>query len=177
MDVHLRGPSTNRLELRAISPDDAGAFFELNSHPEVMRFTGEEPLGSLEEAEAAIRDYADFEVIGYGRWGCYTQRDGSMIGFCGLKYLPEFDMVDLGYRFLPEYWGCGLATEACEACVQFGFDVLNLSHIVALVLPENKASIRVLEKIGMGFEREIDYDGLSPRQYGIYEHDRFSQNS
>jgi len=169
MRTHLKGPSTERLELRAKTTADAAAFFALNSDPEVMRFTGEPPLESLEQAEQAITDYPDFKTIGYGRWGCFTKEGGEMIGFCGLKYLPELDQVDLGYRFLPQYWGRGIATEACAACLRFGFDILELDHIVALVLPENKASIRVLEKIGMKPEGEIRYGELTPLQFGIHK--------
>lgn len=167
MKIHLHGPVTERLLLRAMSTDDANAFFELNSDPDVMRFTGEAPLASREQAEMAIRNYPDFETVGYGRWGCFTREEEVMIGFCGLKYLPELDAVDLGYRFLPPYWGRGLATEACRACVKFGFEILALEKIVALVLPENKASIRVLEKIGMEKGKKIRSGSLFPVQYEI----------
>lgn len=167
MKSHLIGPSTERLELRAIETSDAEALYQLCSHPDVMRYTGEEPLGSLEEAEKAIAEYPDFETVGYGRWGCVLKGQQTIIGFCGLKYLPEFDAVDLGYRFLPEHWGQGLATEACRVSLQFGFEVLGLNHIMAMVLPENLASIRVLEKIGMQHEGKIDYEGLRPLLFGI----------
>ena len=167
MKIHRQGPITERLEMRAMTVEDADAFFELNSDPDVMRFTGESPLASQDEAEKAIRDYPDFETVGYGRWGCFPRKGGRMIGFCGLKYLPEFDAADLGYRFLPQYWGRGLATEACKASLRFGFEVLDLDHIMALVLPENKASIRVLEKIGMKGGEKIRYGSLGPLRYEI----------
>ena len=92
----------------------------------------------------------------------------TIFGFCGLKYLDELKAVDVGFRFLPQYWGKGFATEACQASVQFGFEVLGLRHIIAMVLPENLASIRVLEKVGMKPEGEILYEGLNPLRYGIH---------
>ena len=83
----------------------------------------------------------------------------TFIGFCGLKHLKELDMVDVGFRLLPRYWSQGLATEACKASLAFGFDVLALPRIVALVLTENAASIRVLEKCGMTQHGTIVYEG------------------
>lgn len=167
MKPYLKGPETKRLELGAITSADAEAFYRLNSHPEVMQLTGEPPLQSLEEAEKAIIDYPDFDEVGYGRWGCVLKGEKGMIGFCGLKYIASLDEVDLGYRFLPEYWGKGYATEASNASVRFGFEVLGLESIIAMVLPENLASIRVLEKVGLQREGVVDYEGLKPIRYGI----------
>ncbi len=152
--------------------DDAPAFFALNSHPDVMRLTGEPPLQSEDEARKAIADYPDFDKVGYGRWGCVLKETQSVIGFCGLKYLDDLKEVDIGYRFLPEYWGQGLATEACVATMAFGFDVLNLERIIGLVLPENTASIRVLQKLGMRHDSEFRYDGMIVHRYTIASDDR-----
>ena len=132
-----------------------------------MRFTGEPPLQSLEDARHAIAYYPDFETVGYGRWACVLKETGAVIGFCGLKYLPDLNEVDVGFRFLPEYWGQGIATETCSACIAFGFDVLKLDRILGLVLAENKASIRVLEKCGMTRNGEIMYDGECALRYEI----------
>ena len=73
--------------------------------------------------------------------------------------------VDLGFRFLKAYWNQGLATESAVACLDFGFEVLGLPEIVAYVMPENGASIRVLEKIGMRSTGPIVYDGLDVIRY------------
>ena len=91
----------------------------------------------------------------------------QVIGFCGLKYLTDLNEVDVGYRFLPEFWGKGLATEACAASIEFGFDTLGLEKIIGLVLPPNTASIRVLEKVGMTSDGEFDYDGLRAIQFSV----------
>lgn len=162
---HRTGPETTRLLHRAFTVDDAAAFFALNGDPEVMRLTGEPLLASVEEARAAIAAYPDFETVGFGRWACVLRESGAVIGFCGLKLLPELDEVDVGYRFLPEYWGQGLATEACRASLAYGFDVLGLTRIIALVLPVNGASIRVLEKVGMRPEGTMEYDGQQALRY------------
>lgn len=167
MKKYRIGPQTERLEHRALTAGDSEAFFALNSHPDVMRFTGEPLLQSLDEAREAIRNYPDFDTLGYGRWGCVLKQNQSIIGFCGLKYLRELDTVDVGFRFLPEYWGQGFATEACTASITFGFEILKLKRIIGLVLAENIASIRVLEKCGMRRDGNISYEGQSVLRYEI----------
>ena len=165
MDVYRIGPETERLQHRAFTVGDADALFALNSHPEVMRLTGEPLLASLDAARRAIAAYPDFETVGYGRWACVLKETGAIIGFCGLKRLPDLDEVDVGYRFLPKYWGRGLATEACIASLDFGFTTLQLERIIGLVAPENAASIRVLEKAGMKHAGEVVYDGRPALRY------------
>ena len=97
--------------------------------------------------------------------------ENKVIGFSGFKYIPELDEVDLGFRFHPEYWGHGLATESALACIEFGFERLNLKRIVALVLPENTASIRVLEKAGMHDVGIFQFDGKPTHKF-IIEHSK-----
>jgi len=167
MNTYRVGPQTQRLEHRAMTISDTEAFFSLNSNPEVMRYTGEPPLESIEAARDAIENYPDFETVGYGRWACVLKETNAMIGFCGLKYLTDLDCVDVGFRFLPEYWGQGLATEACAASIAFGLNEIKLERIVALVLEDNPASIRVLEKCGMKNNGTISYDEFNPLLYEV----------
>ena len=164
-ETYRTGPETDRLTHREFCVDDVSTFFLLNSDPDVMRYTGEPPFHSVEDAKAAIVNYPDFETVGYGRWACVYKETQTVIGFCGLKYLADIDEVDVGYRFFPSFWGQGLATEASLACLDFGFRVIGLQRIVAFVMPENAASIRVLEKTGMTFEAAIDYDGIPALRY------------
>lgn len=158
---------TDRLLLREFVEDDAGAFFAFNSDPEVMRYTGQDPTASVEEAGEMIRAYPDYEAHGYGRWAVVYKPDDRVVGFNGLKYLDDLEETDLGYRFLGEYWGRGIATESSLAIVRHGFEVLKLDHIIGLVLPENKASIRVLQKVGMHFEGMIPYCGADAERWVI----------
>ncbi len=167
---HRVGPVTERLILRAMTPGDAEAFFRLNSHPEVMRYTGEPPMPSVQEAREAIANYPDWDDPGYGRWACVLKSEGEdaeLIGFCGLKRLRETGEVDIGYRLLPEYWGRGLATEAARATLAFGFGTLGLSEIVAMVLPGNEPSIRVLTKLGLVRAEDIEYCGERVQRWVI----------
>jgi len=82
----------------------------------------------------------------------------QFVGWAGLAYLPEFDEIDLGYRFLPEYWGLGIATEASRAILNYGFDQLELKKIIAIAMKEHKASIRVMQKVGMEFDKFGPYE-------------------
>ena len=165
MKKYTVGPETARLTHRAFEEHDAEALFALNSNPLVMQYTGETLWASVESTRSAIRDYPDFDSVGFGRWACVLKSTQEVIGFCGLKYLADLDAVDVGYRLLPEFWGRGIATEACKACVEFGFRTIGLVKIIGLVLPENLASIRVLEKSNLRFEKQFTYDGERVLQY------------
>jgi RimJ/RimL family protein N-acetyltransferase len=159
---------TPRVMLRELTPDDAPSFFRLNSHREVMRYTCEPLWESVEGTREAMRSYEDYRVHGYGRWGCIDKKDGRLLGFNGLKFLPELGETDIGYRFFPECWGQGLATETSLAVIEFGFETLELTKIVALVLPENAASVRVLEKLGMSrVEISRDEEGREVQRHEL----------
>lgn len=164
---HRIGPVTDRLVLRAFEPDDAPAFYRLNTHPDVIRYTHEPPLESEAQARALIEQYPDWERYGYGRWAAIDRASGGVIGFAGLKMLDDIGEVDLGYRFFPEYWGRGLATEASFACLAFGFDVLGLERIIAMADPDNAGSLRVMQKIGMTRVGRVEFDGLEVERYEI----------
>lgn len=93
--------------------------------------------------------HADYRKHGYGRLATVDKATQRVIGFCGLKYLDDLKVPDIGYRFLPEYWGRGLATEAALATMQYGREQLGLDNVIGMALPENLASRRVLQKIGL----------------------------
>lgn len=160
--------TTDRLQLRPIGLEDAPAFYALNSDPEVYRYTGEPPPSSLAEVEARIANYPDYADYGFGRLACVLRETSEMIGFCGLKKLPELDgEVDLGYRLARAHWGRGLATEAGYAVLRFGFEALRLTRVIALVEPANLGSVRVLDKLGMTYEREVEYFGEAAKLYAL----------
>jgi len=169
-EPYLIGPETSRLRHRAMTADDAEVFFRLKGDPVITRYTGEEPIASVDLARDAIANYPDFDVHGYGRWGVELKETGELIGFCGLKYLDEFDAVDIGYRFFPEHWGKGYATEASSACLDFGFETLGLERIIGLVLQDNAASIRVLEKTGMREVGPVVTEGIEALLYERLRH-------
>ena len=145
---------TERLLLREIAPSDAAIMYQLNLDPEVIKYTGDPPFNSVEEAEKFFRNYPDYAKNGYGRWAVVRKEDGEVLGWCGLKYLVEKQETDIGYRFFKKFWGFGYATEASEACLKFGFEKLGLKTIVARAMHQNRASIHVMEKLGLRYWKE-----------------------
>ena len=150
---------TERLIVREYVEDDAEAFFRLNSDPEVLRFVPDAGLANVEEARKILMEHpiADYRKHGFGRGACILKSTGENIGFAGLKYLEELGEVDVAYRFMRPYWGLRLASEAAIASVRYGFADLALKQIIGLVMPENIASVRVLEKAGLRLSGTIQF--------------------
>lgn len=159
---------TNRLYLRELSEKDFEHFFYINTDPEVIRYTGDPPFPSLEAAKAFLSNYVScYKTHGMGRWAVCLNRDDSMIGWCGLKYHPDKDIVDVGYRFYQKYWGQGYATEATKAVISYGFETLKLSKIVAHVHKDNIGSQKVALKSGLHFIKDFVYDKAPSKLYEI----------
>jgi ribosomal-protein-alanine N-acetyltransferase len=91
----------------------------------------------------------------------------TLIGICGLQRLPEGPDVEIGWWLAPTHWGQGLATEAARHALAYGFEVSNLERIVAIAHPANRDSLRVMERIGMRFEREAMHKGIRVVLYAI----------
>lgn len=144
---------TERIALRKFTLEDAADVLVFNSNEEVMRLTGDKILHSLEEAINVITDvwFSDYKLYGYGRYAAIYKPENKLIGFAGLKYEPNLKATDIGYRFLPKYWGKGIATEISLAIMKYGFDELKLDRIIGVAMPENLASAKVLEKIGLTY--------------------------
>ncbi|MFT5819964.1 MAG: ribosomal-protein-alanine N-acetyltransferase [Crocinitomix sp.] len=152
---------TDRIILRRFNLTDFEAVYEFNSDTEVIKYTGDPMLKSLDEAKELIKNVwlSDYEKCGYGRWATIYKPDNKIIGFAGLKYLPEMAETDLGFRFLPQYWNKGIATEISPEILEYGFNKLNLKRIIAIAEQENIGSNKVLEKIGMQHYKIADYEG------------------
>lgn len=153
---------TPRLLLRNKVPEDARFLLELNSDPEVTRYTGDGAFNNLEEAEDIVRYViSQYDRYGYGRWLVILKETGEPLGWCGLKYHADSGDTDLGYRFMKQHWGKGYATEAGKACLDYGFGALGLKRIIGRSDQANLASVHVLKKLGMTFWGE-DYLHDSP---------------
>jgi len=155
---------TTRLIIREFEVKDANDVFEFASNKEVSKYTGEEAITEKSQALDIIKKtwFVDYAKYGYGRWAVIYKPDNKLIGFAGLKYLSDIDEVDIGYRFLPEYWGNGIATEASIEIMKYGFEVLNIERIIGIAMPENVASCKVLEKIGLKFYKTDNYSDEAP---------------
>lgn len=150
---------TPRLYLREMTPEDAEAAYILNLDPEVLQYTGDDPFESIEEAKTFLENYASYRTYGFGRWGIILKETDEYLGWCGLKYTPELDEFDIGYRLMKKFWGKGYATEAAKACLELGFEQFNMKTIVGRAMPANLASVRVLEKIGLTYLENRFTDG------------------
>lgn len=150
---------TERLLVREYVEEDAEAFFKLNTDSKVLRFVPDKRLLDVEQARQILLDHpiADYRKHGFGRGACILKSTGEQIGFAGLKYLEELGEVDVAYRLIPAHWGLGLATEVALASVHFGFVDLGLKRIIGLVMPENIASVRVLEKAGLRYAEKATF--------------------
>lgn len=161
---------TKRLSIRRFTIEDAAAVLEFGSNDQVCELTGDKKINTLKEAEDIINNIwlPEYEKYGYARMALVYKKDKKVIGFAGLKFETEFDVTDIGYRLLPEYWGKGLATEACIPLLFYGFKVLKIPKIVGVCLTENRASANVLKKLGLKLTKKGDILG-DGEDYQWYE--------
>lgn len=146
---------TPRLTLRRLEFSDAPFLVELLNQPSFIANIGDRNVRSIEDAHRYLREgpMAMYEKHGFGSWQVLRKSDNAAVGMCGLLKRDNLPDVDIGYAFLPAYWGAGLAFEAAEATVRHGARKFGLERIIAVVSEGNAASIRVLEKLGFRFER------------------------
>ena len=164
---------TPRLQLREFDLSDAEALYELNSDPEVMRFTGDRPFSTVDEAETFVQNYDAYKEFGFGRWAVISKQSGRLIGWCGLKR-NEMNLIDIGFRFFRDQWGKGYATEAAKAALTYGFMELGLEQIIGRAARENGASLRVLEKLGMEYWKEDACRGIADSLYYKIDKEQFN---
>jgi [ribosomal protein S5]-alanine N-acetyltransferase len=160
---------TDRLIIRPAKLEDAPLLFDLNSDPEVVRYTGDGSFKTMMEAQEIIRDrmIAQFEKYKMSRFMVFL-KDGTYLGWCGLKYFPETNEVDLGYRFYKKSWGKGYATESSKEMLRYGFETLNLKRIIAKAMPANVNSIKVMQKLGMTFRGYV-HDPTDPHPFVLFD--------
>lgn len=157
---------TPRLEIRKMSGEDTGAVFEMRSDPEVMRYI-REPQGWGETASWVDLISSKWESERLGFCALIEEASGKFAGWAGLWKLKETGEIEVGYGIAKEFWGRGYASEAAAAFLRYGFIGLGLEKIVAVAMPENLASRRVMEKIGMKYGHIGEYYGLELVYYSI----------
>jgi len=152
---------TERLVLRWLTPDDAPFMFELVTDPSWIEFIGDRGLKTHDDARVYIAEkyVPDYEVRGFGLYAVELKDSGAPVGICGLIKREGLEDVDLGFAFLPRYVGQGYASESAAAVMAYGRETLGIGRIVAITTPDNHRSIRVLEKVGMRFEKVIRMPG------------------
>ena len=148
---------TERLLLRQLSAEDAEFILALVNEPAFIQNIGDRGVRTLDDARSYILKgpVASYARNGFGLYLVVLKETNESIGMCGLVKRDGLDDVDIGYAFLPKFWSKGYAVESASAVKAYAKDVVGLKRMVAITTPANKASIRVLEKIGLRFEKMI----------------------
>jgi RimJ/RimL family protein N-acetyltransferase len=159
---------TERLNLRELAFDDAPFILTLLNDPSFLRYINDKNVRNLEDARQYMLNgpMNSYARNGFGLYLVALKESQTPIGLCGLLKREELPDADIGFAFLPEFWGKGFAQEAAVAVMKDARERLGLTHLLAIVMPDNHASIKLLEKLGMKFERDkddvqvfaIDYD-------------------
>ncbi|WP_404427455.1 GNAT family N-acetyltransferase [Ureibacillus chungkukjangi] len=164
---------TERLRLREITKEDAEGIFACFSNEAVTRYYGEETLQQIEQAEKFVDFFAkSFEAKRGIRWGIEVKRTKGIIGTIGFNgWSPKHRKAEIGYEIHPDYWRKGYTTEALSKVLPYGFDVMGLSRIGAIVFIENEASNNLLIKLGFkkeGVLRENIYHNGASHDTNVY---------
>lgn len=146
---------TDRLILRHLSTADAEFVLELLNDPSFIRYIGDKQVRTLDDARAYVLDgpVRSYETYGFGLNLVELKSDLTPIGICGLLKRETLPYPDIGFAFLPAYWKQGYAFEAADAVMKHGRARFDLSTILAITTPDNEVSGKLLEKIGLRFDR------------------------
>ncbi|HMD55642.1 MAG TPA: GNAT family N-acetyltransferase [Phycisphaerae bacterium] len=149
---------TARLQMRRMTYDDVAALLTVFGDAEVMRFYPA-PFDCERMQEWVDWNQRNYTNCGYGLWALILRATGELIGDCGLvnQQVDGVLEIEIGYHIRRDLWGQGLATEAALACRDYGFNILGYQRLVSLIHPQNAASRRVAEKVGMTLCREAQW--------------------
>ena len=152
-------------------PSDAKGMFELDSNPIVHKYLGNKPVKTKQQAVDVIQFIRkQYKERGIGRWAAIEKSSGDFIGWSGLKLNLDKkeelngrrNFYDIGYRFIPRFWGKGYATESALAILDYGFNDLNIKTIFGAAEIDNIASNKILQKIGLQFINKFRFeDGIA----------------
>ena len=159
---------TERLRLRMFEPTDLDAAYFLFKDREVQKYLSPTNQRSREQMAVTLQKLVGrWKERGFGIW-CVTELENSrMIGYCGFQCFDKTPELELVFAFSKSFWGNGFATESAKACLKYGFENLGIEKIYAATHPENIASQKVLEKIGMDFEAESPHYQMELKIYSI----------
>lgn len=171
---------TERLILRDLLETDVDGIFELDSNPEVHKYLGKKPIHSKEKAMENIQFIKQqYQERGIGRFAAIEKITGDFIGWTGLKFNTgdketlgnKRDFYDIGYRFIPRYWGKGYATESSIVTLNYGFKELNIDTMCGAAEVGNIASNKVLQKIGLKYVEQFPLDDELINWYELKKED------
>ena len=159
---------TQRLRLRPLAAPDAPFILELLNDPDWIRFIGDRNVRTLDDARGYIdRTCAMYAKHGVGSLLAEVKRTGEPAGISGLIRREGLEDADIGFAFLPRYRGRGYAYEAAAACIDHGRRELGFTRIVAINSRDNEHSAKLLEKLGLRFEKIVTMPG-DPEELRLY---------
>jgi ribosomal-protein-alanine N-acetyltransferase len=160
---------TARLTLRQFTLADVDDYYrQIWSQPDVTRYLPGGQPRPKGRTVVIINSFLDhWQRHGFGLWAAIYRDAAELIGHCGLQIVQETGEVEVAYAFGKDYWGRGIASEAAGASLRFGFEELELGHVIALAVPENIGSRRVMEKNGMHYEKIVHLFGADLACYVI----------
>lgn len=155
---------TERLRIRNFALGDSAFILRLLNEPSFIQYIADKGARTLDQAGDYLLNgpIKSYETHGHGLYAVELQGSSELIGMCGLIKREQFADIDLGYAFLPEFWSKGYAHEAASAVLAYGERSLGLTGTIALVSPDNTPSIKLLEKLGFAYSREIKMDEGDP---------------
>jgi RimJ/RimL family protein N-acetyltransferase len=154
--------------LRPWRAEDAEAWYNVLQEPDLLRYFPATQPPSRRMAERYIEHHLDhWRTFGYGHWVVVTRSDNRVVGWTGLEYLNELEQTEVAYLLSRSVWGRGYATEAARLAVRFAFETVGLGELIALIHPENAASLRVAAKCGMDLLDRVTLWGLEMCRYRI----------
>ena len=161
---------TERLRLEPWLADEWIALRPIATDPEVMRYISHgQPWPEDQIREFVQRQIRHHSTRGFCLWKLMEKATGRVIGFCGLQPIAVSgrDEVEIGWWLARDMWGLGLATEAARVALADGFDRARLQRIVAIAQPDNRASLRIMEKLGMRYEGDAVHKGVNIVVYAV----------
>lgn len=152
---------TERLLLRELTTDDAPFILELVNEPAWLTFIGDKEVRTIEDAVNYILNgpVKSYHNHGFGLWLVQLKHGNTPIGMCGLIKRNALEHVDIGFAYLSVYGGKGYAFEAATAILEYAKNRIGLKYILAITNQDNVRSIKLLEKLGLTFERLITLPG------------------
>lgn len=159
---------TRRLLLRHFTLNDGDDLYHIYSHLDLFQYMSiEKPLLRDQTRLLIYAFIENWQQHNFGVWAVIDKKHKKLIGHCGFKFLENTREIQMGYLLLKSYWGRGLGTEAAEAALKYGFEGAKLKRVVAIAKPENVASRRVMEKVGMKYEKNAYYYNNNVVYYGL----------
>lgn len=166
MHGYPREVETARLRLRAFRQSDFETYAATMADPEVMRFLGDGGVASRQEAWRHLAMIAGHRTLkGFGHWAVEVKETETFIGRVGLWYPEGWPDHEVGWVISRDAWGHGYASEAARQALDHAHGTLGLGHVISLITPGNRRSIRVAEKLGGTVERRIDFRGFDTLVY------------